>query len=69
MEINPKGFTLGVKAGRNNNFLIYHFMALTWPQGREKTPINLGGQFAIFGANVATIKYYYIDEIHIVGSN
>jgi hypothetical protein len=44
-------------------------MALTWPQGRKKTPINLGSQFAIIGVNVATIKYYYIDEIHILGSN
>ncbi len=37
-------------------------MALTLPHGRKRIPINLGGQFASFGANVAAIKYfcYYI---------
>jgi len=37
-------------------------MALTLPQGRKGIPINLGGQFASLGANVAAIKYfcYYI---------
>ncbi len=37
-------------------------MALTLPQGRKAIPINLGGQFASLGANVAAIKYfcYYI---------
>jgi hypothetical protein len=37
-------------------------MALALPHGRKWIPINLGGQFASFGANVAAIKYfcYYI---------
>jgi hypothetical protein len=44
-------------------------MGLTWPQDNNKKqePINLGGWFATFGANVATLKYYCFDEIHIVG--
>jgi hypothetical protein len=33
-------------------------MALTLPQGREGIPINLGGQFASLGVNVAAIKYF-----------
>jgi hypothetical protein len=35
-EIRPKGFTLGVKVEKENNFLIYHFIALTWPQGSKQ---------------------------------
>jgi hypothetical protein len=34
---------------------IYHLMGLTWPQGRKRIPINLGGQFATLEANVAAI--------------
>ncbi len=44
-------------------------MALTWPQGIKRIPINLGGQFATFGANVVTIKYCCFETIHSVGSN
>jgi hypothetical protein len=33
---------------------------------KKKKPINLGGQFAILGANVATIIYCCFDEIHNV---
>jgi hypothetical protein len=51
--------------------LIYYFMALTWPQGKneKRIPINLGGQFAtIPKANVDAIKYCCFDEIHIIKS-
>jgi hypothetical protein len=48
---------------------IDHLMALTWPQGIKRIPINLGGQFATFGANVVTIKYCCFETIHSVGSN
>jgi hypothetical protein len=43
-------------------------MALTWPQGKKRTPINLKGQYATLGANVVTKKYCHFDEIHNVGS-
>jgi hypothetical protein len=45
--------------GRKKKILkkIYHFMTLTWPQGRERIPITLGGQFVTLEARVAAIKY------------
>ncbi len=43
-------------------------MALTWPQGIKRIPINLRGQFATFGSNVVKIKYYCFNEIHIIKS-
>jgi hypothetical protein len=43
-------------------------MALTWPQGRKRIPINLGGQFVTLEVRVAAIKYYCFDEIHTVRS-
>jgi len=43
-------------------------MALTWPQGKKRIPINLRGQFATIGNNVVIIKYYYFNEIHIIKS-
>jgi hypothetical protein len=43
-------------------------MALTWPQGKKRIPINLKGQYATLGANVAATKYGHFDEIHNVGS-
>jgi hypothetical protein len=49
-------------------FFKYHFMALTWPQGRKRIPINLGAQFATLGANVAAIKHCCFGEIHTIGS-
>ncbi len=57
IDITPKGFILWVKAEKENNLLIYHFIALTWPQGWKRIPINLGGQFVNLGANVTMIKY------------
>jgi hypothetical protein len=41
-------------------------MALTWPQGRKKIAINLGGQFVTLEARVAAIRYCCFDEIHTV---
>jgi len=35
----------------------------------KSIPINLGGQFATFGPNVAIIRYYCFDKIHTIGSN
>jgi len=32
-------------------------------------PINLGGQFAILGTNVAAVKYCYFDEIYTVNQS
>ncbi len=43
-------------------------MALTWPQGRKRTPFNLKGHFATIGTNVVIIKYYCFNEIHIIKS-
>jgi hypothetical protein len=43
-------------------------MALTWPQGRKRIHINLGGPFATFEVNVDAIKHCCVDEIHIIES-
>jgi hypothetical protein len=50
-------FTLKVKDEKKPSFLMYHFIVLTWSQGRKKIPINLRGQFATLEINVAIIKY------------
>jgi hypothetical protein len=53
----PKGFTHRVKAeNKKQFFLIYHFMAFTWPQGIKTIPFNLGGQFATLTVIVAKMK-------------
>jgi hypothetical protein len=48
-EISAKGFTIGVKAEKETIFLIHHFIALTWPQGRKRILFKLGSQFATLG--------------------
>ncbi len=59
-EISPKGFTLGIMAENFNyfNLPLYGLDLAPRQQQKKKEPINLGGWFATFGANVATIKYY-----------
>jgi len=42
VEISVEGFTLGDKVEKGIFFLIYHFMALTLPQGRKKDTYQLG---------------------------
>jgi hypothetical protein len=64
-EIRPKGFTLGVKTIKENNFLIYHFMALTWPQGKKRYLSTLEANFQLL-SQCCAIKYCCFDEIHIV---
>ncbi len=49
-EISPKGFTLGVKVEKENNFfnlLLYDpDLTLRQKKKKKKKPNNLGGQFA-----------------------
>jgi hypothetical protein len=63
-SISPKGFTLGVKAEKETIFLIYHIMAWTWHKCIKRILINMGGQFATIGVNVAAIKYCCFYKIH-----
>jgi len=56
IEISPKGFTLGVKSLKKKNnffFLIYHFLALTWSQGKKND------KFPIMGLNSMLYFYYF----------
>jgi hypothetical protein len=64
-EIGPKALTLGVKTKKENNFLIYHFMALTWPQGKKRYLSTWEADFQLLSQCFA-IKYCCFHEIHIV---
>ncbi len=59
VEINPKGFTLGVKAELKKIFSICPKLLINtlWPcigpKAGKRIALNLGGQFETLGANVA----------------
>jgi hypothetical protein len=65
-KIGPKGFTLGIKGEKENNFFNLSFYGPDFAPGREMIRINVEGDFATLWANVATIKYCF-DEIHTIG--
>ncbi len=58
-EISPTGFTIGVQAEKETIFLIHHFFALTWTQGRKRILSSWwGGQFATLGAQCCCNKIF-----------
>jgi len=56
-EISPNDFTLWVKAKLKYNILIHTCLAPRFPHWRS---INSKRQFPTLGANVVTIKYFWI---------
>jgi hypothetical protein len=71
VEISIKGFTLGDKVEKGNNFIFnlpFYGPNLT-SRPKKRKPIDLGGQFATLATNVAAIKKSCFDEICIVRSN
>jgi len=64
VEINPKGFTLGVKAEIEKIFSICPELLINartlWPcigaKAEKRIPLNLGSQVATLGANVSSFS-------------
>jgi hypothetical protein len=60
IEINPEGFTLGIKAGKKKHFTLPQLTNKCWtlwprvgPKVGKRIPSKLGGQFATHGANIS----------------
>jgi hypothetical protein len=64
-SLKSKGFTLGVKAKIENIFknLPLYGPDLTPRHQKIKIPLNLRGQFATLGVNVAARRFCCLDEI------
>jgi hypothetical protein len=60
LTLVPKGFTQRIKVEKQLKNKIYHFVALIWPQGKKRIPINLASQFATLRDNVSSIKYVFL---------
>jgi hypothetical protein len=69
-EISPKGFTIGVKAEKGSNFFNLPLYHPNLAPRQKKGTFQVGGPICNpWGPNVAAIKYFCSNEIHIVGSN
>jgi hypothetical protein len=69
-EISPKGFTIGVKAEKKNNFFNPSLYRPNLAPRQKKDTFQVGEPICNpWGPNVAAITYFCSNEIHIVGSN